>query len=164
MKIRSLLPFIALNIMVSLLTTLLVLWTWELIRQADTPKRSGIDPISTSTETLPLLTSIPPVDTEVMAIVSIIGAGDLQNEVVRIQRIGTGDLWLTGWQLKDENGNTYLFPQMNFINGSLEVHTRLGVNTPLVLYWNNDRPVWQSGEKAVLVDIAGNLRAQYTVP
>jgi hypothetical protein len=54
----------------------------------------------------------PPLDQLVIEINNVFGVGDLQTEAVRLQRLGEGELWLTGWQLKDGDGNIYIFPEL----------------------------------------------------
>lgn len=164
MKMRQLLPFLALNVVVTLLTTLLVLWTWEYTRQVKIPGGAKAPAALYPTPTQAAPTSLPPADETVLVIDSITGAGDARSERVRISRVGRGDLWLTGWELRDENNNRYAFPSMNFQGGTIEVYTRAGVDTPLALHWNREQPVWQSGEQAAIVDGAGNRQASAFVP
>ena len=164
MKIRQLLPFLALNVVVTVLTTLLVLWTWELTRQVKIPGGSKAPAALYPTAMLTAPTTLPAADETVLVIDSVTGAGDAPTERVRISRVGGGDLWLTGWELRDENNNRYAFPAMNFQGGTIEVYTRVGVDTPLVLHWNREEPVWQSGEQAAIYDGAGNRQASAFTP
>jgi hypothetical protein len=115
----------------------------------------GAEPASTAS----LQTDIP------IKITSVIGAGTLSAEVAIVKFDGEGQLNLSGWQLKDSNGNTFTFPQITlYPNGAVQVHTASGTGTVIDLYWNMGEPVWQSGEDAKLYDAQGSLRAIYRVP
>jgi hypothetical protein len=78
---------------------------------------------------------------------------------------GEGQLDLAGWQLKDEDGNTFTFPQLTlYPNGAVQVHTVSGTDSVIDLYWGIGEAVWSSGENSRLFDSQGNLRAVYRVP
>jgi hypothetical protein len=96
---------------------------------------------------------------------SVIGAGDLASERVFLTRTGFGELDLTGWQLRDQNGNVFTFPQLVlFESGAVNVWTTTGTPTVVDLYWGLGSAVWSSGETVVLVDNLGKERAKYAVP
>ena len=98
-------------------------------------------------------------------IVSIVGAGTLNAERAVIRNAGSEPLNLAGWQLKDANRNVYTFPNLTLNSGgAVQVHTELGTDTVIDLYWGRADPVWESGEEAQLLDPNGNVRAVYTVP
>jgi hypothetical protein len=111
------------------------------------------------------LATIPP-DTEVpIEIVSVVGAGTLGTEVVVVHFNGEGELGLANWQLKDDNGNTFTFPQLIlYTDGAVQVHTASGSDTVVDLYMGLRDPIWESGEVAKLFDPQDNLRAIYRVP
>lgn len=161
MSWKRVLPYLLLNVLVSALTTLLVLWLWGRSQPSSSvvPTFQPIVSVTLAVTAPPL----PPLDQPVIEIENVIGAGDPKNEVVRLKRISKGDLWLNGWKLMDENRNIYTFGNLNFISGTLEIYTRTGVNTAKAVYWNQDQPIWSIGETVILLDSAGNLRAQYTI-
>jgi hypothetical protein len=98
-------------------------------------------------------------------IVSVVGADNLGAEVVILRYLGDGQVDLGNWQLKDENGNLFLFPAVGLVNGgAVQIHTAAGTNTVVDLYWNMNAPVWKSGETASLYDAGGNLIVTYKVP
>lgn len=100
-----------------------------------------------------------------LIITSVIGAGDITSERVFITRSGDGDLSLAGWQLKDEDGNVFVFPQLAlYKSGGVNIWTTSGTQTVVDLYWGMQTSVWQSGEDVTLLDDRGNERARYTVP
>lgn len=96
---------------------------------------------------------------------SVVGAGTLNSEIVVVKFEGEGQLDLAGWQLKDEDGNTFTFPQLTlYPNGAVQVHTVSGTDSVIDLYWGIGEAVWSSGENSRLFDSQGNLRAVYRVP
>jgi hypothetical protein len=98
-------------------------------------------------------------------IVSVVGADNLGAEVVILRYLGDGQVDLSNWQLKDENGNLFLFPVISLAKeGAVQIHSAMGTNTVVDLYWNMQAPVWKSGETASLYDANGNLIVQYIVP
>jgi len=98
-------------------------------------------------------------------IVTVVGAGDLNSERVQLRGLSDGTLSLTGWRLQDEDGNSYLFPQITlFGSGAVDVYSTRGVDTVVALYWNSGQSIWETGETVTLLDDAGNIQATYTVP
>lgn len=96
---------------------------------------------------------------------SVIGAGDLASERVFLTRTGFGELDLTGWQLRDQNGNVFTFPQLSlFESGAVNVWTTTGTPSVVDLYWGLQSPIWSSGEEVKLFDAQGKERARYVVP
>ena len=110
--------------------------------------------------------SLPQPDEQVpVEIISVVGAGTLEGEVVVVRYNGEGELGLANWQLKDDNGNTFTFPQLTlYTNGAVQVHTASGADTVVDLYMGLRDPIWESGESARLFDPQDNLRAIYRVP
>jgi LysM repeat protein len=96
---------------------------------------------------------------------SVIGAGDLDTERVMLKRTGTGELSLEGWQLVEEGGLAFTFPQFKlFEGGAVNIYTRAGQSTSMQLFWGLEEPVWQPGELVTVVDHQGQVRATYRVP
>jgi hypothetical protein len=162
---RKLIQYLLLNVFVSASVTGGILFWYDrnyravsqpaVIQQA-APVNSGDSAPAPSTD---LQTDIP------VKISSVVGSGVLTSEVVIIKFEGDGNLDLTSWQLKDENGNTFTFPNVTlYPNGAVQVHTNAGTDTVIDLYWGTGETVWDSGEEARLFDSQGNLRAVYRVP
>ncbi|MBC8508992.1 MAG: LysM peptidoglycan-binding domain-containing protein [Chloroflexi bacterium] len=98
-------------------------------------------------------------------IVSVVGVGDLNTERLVLGEAGGGKHALAGWQLHDEDGNVYTFPQATlYENGQIVINTRVGLDNPLELYWGLSDPVWGSGEFATLYDATGQPQAIYQIP
>lgn len=164
---KRLIPFILLNIVISAATTLLVLWWWDLNHAPAVPDVQL--PVVSAGESenpgQPAPTpTLPPLDQPVLEIKTVIGAGDLENEVIVIRRLGEGDLDLLGWQLVDEQGNRYTFPELVLApGGQVNLNSRPGTSTVTDLFWGADKPVWEAGERVIIRDPQGNVRAEYRV-
>lgn len=148
---RRLIVYLVINVIVSALTTLLVLALWTRFTLGDFPEfgTSG----SENTEPSQL------------TINAVIGAGDLENERVIIEHIGSEDISLTGWRLRDESGAEYRFPALVVHPGAeVSVYSREGSDGASSLYWDRQVSIWKSGEEASLIDPSGRTQATYTVP
>jgi LysM repeat protein len=97
---------------------------------------------------------------------SVIGAGDLNTEHVVILNNLDGQLSLGGWQLEDNSGHMYTFPQLTLFSkgGSASLYTRSGTDNAAELYWGLPSPLWQSGMVVTLRDPQGTIQATFTVP
>ena len=114
---------------------------------------------------LPSPTVTQSADVPGIAIVGVIGTGNLDTERVILKRTGSGELSLANWRLEDENGNVYKFPVLTlYKGGSVNLHTAAGLDSVMDLFWGLPAPVWESGEMIVLRDDQGNTRASYQVP
>jgi hypothetical protein len=161
---RTLIQYLLLNVFVSAsVTGLILFWYDRNVRATSQPAvvqaTSVSSSDSSSAPSTELQTDIP------VKISSVVGAGVLSSEIAIIKFEGEGQLDLTSWQLKDEDGNTYTFPNITlYPNGAVQVHTATGTDTVIDLYWGIGEGVWGSGENARLFDPQGNLRAVYRVP
>ncbi len=98
-------------------------------------------------------------------IVSVIGVGDIDTERLVLGEAGGGKQALAGWQLRDEDGNVYTFPQATlYENGQIVINTRVGSDNPLELYWGLSESVWSAGEIVELYDAAGQVQATFQIP
>jgi LysM repeat protein len=96
---------------------------------------------------------------------SVIGVGDLTSERVFLSRTGSGVLKLDGWKLKDQNGNEFVFPDLElFEGGAVNVWTTVGTPNVVDLYWGMQYSVWSSGETVTLEDSNGKVQATYKIP
>jgi len=120
---------------------------------------------SATPASLPTDTPPPPTGEAQVIIDSVIGAGDFATERIYLDRIGPGEISLAGWQLVDESGETFIFPQFTlFERGGVYIYTRSGPATAVTLYWELDHAVWESGETVVLLDHQGEEHASFQIP
>lgn len=91
---------------------------------------------------VPTITLPPTAANAQVEIVRVISAGDITAEGVEIRNLG-GVVDLTGWTLRDSQGNEFVFPEQRlFTNGLVTVYSRVGQNTPIALYWGRSEAVW----------------------
>lgn len=160
---RRLLLYLLLNVFISACVTGAILFWYD--RNYRSNALSPIQPAPlTNNDSVPQPTLNPQVSIPV-EIVSIVGAGTLNAEWVVVRYTGDDQINLASWELRDADNHVFVFPQLVLHkDGAVQVHTANGTNTVIDLYWNASDPVWQSGEKAELVDPSGNVRSTYTVP
>ena len=155
--------YLILNIVVSALTTWLVVslmlrfdvlpafGTAEILIPADSP---GFDSLAAGVVT-----------SDIVEISNVIGAGDIDIEYVEIQHIGEIELALEGWELVDEQGNTFTFPGLTLHSGgAVRVYSKVGPLSAIELYWGLDGSVCNSGERVVLLDAENEPQASFEVP
>lgn len=162
---RRLLPYLLLNVLVSAcVTSAILFWYHQNYRSVSQSSLQPAAPLVNQNVPAPQATLDPEVDIPV-EIVSVIGAGTLSAEWVVVSYTGEDQINLANWELRDEDKNIFVFPQLVLHpNGAVQIHTASGTNTVIDLYWGKSDPVWQSGEEAQLLDSSGNVRAKYKVP
>jgi uncharacterized membrane protein len=161
---RKLLLYLLLNVFISACVAGAILFWYD--RNYRSVSQSAVQPLAPLVDQPVAVqaTLDPEIDIPV-EIVSIVGAGTLTAEWVVVRYKGGDQINLAGWQLRDEDRNVFVFPQLVLHkDGAVQVHTASGTNTVIDLYWSSSNPVWESGEEARLFDPGGNLRAMYQVP
>lgn len=160
------LPFLIVNIIVSAATTLLVLTIWNRVNTPTTTSYTIDPPASINpTNSIPPVDSVlPPLDTPVVKIANVFAAGDLPNELLVVERVGEGELNLSGWQVIDQDHNAYVFPMIDLVKGQISIYSRSGANTVSTLFWGSTSPIWKPGETVLIFDSAGQERARYLIP
>lgn len=157
------LPYVLLNVAISALTTLGVLFWWQQNRAV--ASREAEQPVATTTLAsqatgLTVATPNGPIRIE-----NVFGVGDATQEVVVLRYMGGDPLQLSGWELRQGKEQIYRFPPVLLLaNATLEVYTRAGMNGPLTLYVGSGSSLWKQGGRAELYDDAGVLRAQFQIP
>ena len=162
---RRLISYLLLNVFISACVTGAILFWYD--RNYRSVSRSAVEPAAPQADqeiSAPQATLDPEIDIPV-EIVSVIGAGTLNAEWVVVTYTGEDQINLANWELRDEDRNVFVFPQLILHpEGAVQIHTASGINTVIDLYWGESEPVWESGENAQLVDPGGNLRDEYRVP
>jgi hypothetical protein len=161
---RRLFLYLLLNVFVSACVTGAILFWYDRTYRASLAPVPQVAPVQNG-EVAEAIETLPPEADVPVEIVSVVGAGTLGTEVVVVRYNGEGELSLANWQLKDDNGNTFTFPQLIlYTDGAVQVHTSTGSDTVVDLYMSLREPIWESGEVARLFDPQDNLRAIYRVP
>ena len=171
---NSSIPYILLNILISALTTLTVLFIWNKVQESRHPADTVFNYQNDLAQSIPLSTKIsttdepaplPALDQTVIEINNVYGIGDLENEEVVLKRVGEDELWLTGWTISDGDKNVYTFKEL-VVNrgGEVQLFTSAGHDGVNALFWGLQSAVWKSGKTVFLYDYQGNLRAKYLIP
>ena len=162
---KRILPFILLNIILSAATTLAVLYWWDKTQKAVLPDPQLFTSVTAQVRNPTNQVTRTVQNQAEIQIQNVFGVGDIDNEVVQLKRTGDGDLLLTGWQLKDQNGDTYTFPKL-LLNkdGAVQVYTNAGPDTVIELHWGLKSAIWHTGEMVSLLDPQGVLQASYQIP
>jgi hypothetical protein len=159
---RKLTYYLLLNVFVSACVTMAILYWYDRnYRAVALPQVPAAAQLSGSSPTA----AVESVPQGTVQIVSVIGAGNLQAEAVVIRYTGAGELDLTGWHLKDTDGQTYTFPPFKlFKDGAVQVHSAGGSNTAIDLFWGQKQAAWQSGQSVLLTTPEGDVQDSYPVP
>lgn len=170
-KHKQLLLYIIINILISAATTLAVLIWWENFRTPSTSPTDIEQPEEmVSARSFVAEEPISPTAVEypknsLIEINNIFGVGELSTEFVLIKNIANEGVSLTGWQLKDQQGHSFAFPELKLLEGGfVKIYTKTGLNSALELYWNLPEAIWNTGETASLIDSTGNFQGSYKVP
>jgi hypothetical protein len=151
---RRFIVYLGINIVVSALTTLLFLVIWSRFNLAGAPDFLENSSGQGGSEFA-----------DQLQITTVIAAGDLDNESVLIEHVGDHDVSLSGWELKDEDGNDFQFPALVLHPGArVAVFTHQGDNNSSELYWDRQVAVWSSGEEVRLLDPSNDVQASFLVP
>jgi hypothetical protein len=147
--------FLLLNILASATVTGVFLYFY------DRPCRADCLP----TAPIPTLVAAASLVTVNVDILSLVGAGTASSEIIAILNNCADPLLLTGWTLRDGDGNRFIFPLFSLAaGGTVQIHTAIGADAVSDFYWGRRSPVWQSGELAALYDPDGTARAFYKLP
>lgn len=123
---------------------------------SETTSEPNVTPTATPSPTLTLAPTAANAQIQITRIEKI---GDVTAEGIEIRNTGN-TVNVTGWTLSDADGNVYTFgEQLLFSNSTVMIYTRPGQNTPFVLFWGLDKPVWSVGDVMTLRDKEGEVQA-----
>ena len=167
---KKLLFYIVLNIIVSAVTILAVLYVWEktqlknflLDTDSQVSSPTGTETEGENTEDL------------LIEIMEVGGIGNLATEYIRLERPGSDPddtVSLQGWRLVDEDNNDFVILEQSGLpsldlhgQGAVDIYSKEGASTPIELYLGLDSPLWEPGESISLVDPEGNVHDTYQIP
>lgn len=170
---KKLLFYVVLNIVVSAVTIVAVLYVWENTNLKNVLFNSGDIPAEVSTSGA---TEEEGATTEnlLIEIGEVGGIGNLATEYVRLVRPESepGDtISLQGWSIKDENNNEYNILEKSGVasldlhgQGAVNIYTKEGDSNPIELFLNLSDPIWEPGETVTLLDPEGEVHDTYIIP
>jgi hypothetical protein len=169
----QLLLYLLLNILVSTVTVLIVLFLWE---NTDLKTALTLSPRENQSEVVleAEATPLPETAGALIEITNITGPGNLATERLRITRVG-GDpgevISLLNWRIRDEDNHEFNISARSGLNsldlhngGAIDIYTKSGASTPIELYLGYDEPLWTQGEIATLLDGDGNIQDTFVIP
>lgn len=115
----------------------------------------------------PLFSATPtgPTPTPQILISAVIGAGDISTEKIEIKLSNNGQLTLSNWQITDNEGHSFIFPQLILRSGGqVNIYTRSGEPSVTALYWGLPEAIWTSGKTVTIQDEDGEIRAELVIP
>ncbi len=122
----------------------------------EVPTREVLTPIATSTP--------PPPGVVIVKVARVLNPGDVTTEAVEIINEGSSVARLEGWTLRNGEGAVYTFPALNlFPQGAVTVHTGVGEDSAIDVYWGRDKAAWQVGGTAQLLNADGELQNEFDI-
>ncbi len=146
----------------------------ELIIPGTGPEETVQEDVATEDETeavedslpTPIPTALPAEGEAAISIAEVIGPGEAPLEAVQIINNGSREASLLDWKLADQFGNFYTFgPITLFGEGAgILVHTTAGQDSATDLFWGQEEPLWNSGDKVILYNAEGAVQAEFEIP
>ena len=167
--------YILLNIIVSTITILGVLFFWEntslkeaLTLSEETASQS--DPVGEKLESA----SESQETASVVKIIEVTGVNNLSTERLLLKRID-GDsnqaISLLHWRLRDENGHEIDISAYSNLQslelyspGAIEIYTKKGESIAVKLFLGLNEPLWVHGETVTLLDDKGEIQDTFLIP
>ena len=170
---KKLFVYILINIVVSAVTIIAVLFLWE-----NTRLKNVLFGGSTQIEEgSPAGTSLDPVDETshlLIEIGEVGGVGNISTEYIRLIRPaaeGEDTISLKDWRIKDENNHNYAILEQSGLasldlhsQGAVNIYSKEGESNPIELYLGLTDPLWQPGETVTLIDPQGEVHDTYLIP
>ena len=169
---KKLLFYLVINVIVSAVTILGVLYIWEKTQLKDVLLEAGSSSESTSPDIEETNGEGDP--NLLIEIGEVGGVGNLATEYVRLTRPGSdpGDtVSLQGWRLVDEDEHDYIILEQSGLpslelhgQGAVNIYSKEGGSNPIELYLGLSEPIWEPGETVTLYDAEGNVHDTYRIP
>lgn len=170
---KKLLFYLGINVLVSALTILGVLYLWENTQLKSVLFRSGEGPgASAAAENSPA--AVEESGELLIEIGEVGGVGNLATEYVRLVRSGTESgetISLQDWRIRDENNHNYNILEQSGLaslelhsQGAVNIYSKAGSSNPIELYLGLSDPIWEPGETVTLLDPQGEVHDTYLIP
>ncbi len=170
---KKLLFYVVLNIVVSAITIIAVLYLWENTKLKNMLFDAN-DITSEVSSAVATSDGAAPSENLQIEIGEVGGIGNLATEYVRLVRpeSESGDtISLQDWSIKDENNHQYNILEQSGVasldlhgQGAVNIYTKEGDSNPIELYLDLSDPIWQPGETVTLIDPAGEIHDTYVIP
>ena len=163
--------YLIINIVVSALTVVGVLWLWEKYFpspcditnvpipsvQVNKDEQGSIQAVE--------VTQPPNYDQAKIAINGVFGIGQYELERIFIINQAESSVNLENWSISGNQNDVYTFPGL-ILNqeGAANINSRIGNDTVIELFWGSSQAIWESGDTVTLIDPNGNVHATYQIP
>ncbi|MDZ7844690.1 MAG: lamin tail domain-containing protein [Anaerolineales bacterium] len=173
---KRLVVYLLLNVIVTGLTMLTILYLWDTTQIKDL-MYSSLDGTAKD-QPVQISTTAAGEDagagTREIEIKEIGGVGNLSTEYVLLKR-GEDDtqetISLQNWVLRDEDGHEFSILSQSGINslelhpkGAVYVYTKSGESNPIELYLGLSDPLWNPGETVTLINPNGQVHDTHLIP
>jgi hypothetical protein len=170
---KKLVFYLVVNIVVSAITILGVLYLWENTRLKSVLfNTSEAPPAATSPDEIPSSGDTP--TGLIIEISEVGGVGNLATEYIRLSRPASeieDTVSLQGWLIRDGNNNSFNILEQSGLaslelhsQGAVNIYTKEGNSNPIELYLGLQDPIWAPGETVSLVDPLGEVHDTYLIP
>ena len=170
---KKLVFYIVLNVIVSAITIIAVLFIWENTNFKNLLLDAGDSPAEDSAPADPSIAEEAGQDL-LIEIGEVSGAGNLATEFVRLVRPESGrdeTISLAGWSTRGTDNREYNILEESGLatldlhqQGAINIYTKEGASNPIELYLGLSDPVWQPGETVSLLDPDGEVHDTFIIP
>ena len=175
--IKKNLAFFLINILISAVTVLAVLFLWEhfqnkrldqqpalVTNQSQAINTDGsVEPVTKATNTA----AKPVASGDISVSISLVsGMGELKLEYILIKNDGAAKISLLDWSIKGDEPQNIFIKSDIMLNpgGAIKIYTKEGNDSALAIYLDSKKALWKSGSTVTLLDPAQTERASYTIP
>ncbi len=175
--IKKNLAFFLINILISAVTVLAVLFLWDQfqnkrLEQQATPAQSLSQPIKSDENVEPGVKATnadakPFASGDISVSISLVsGMGELKLEYILIKNDGANKISLLDWSIKGSEPQNIIIKSDILLNpgGAIKIYTKEGTDSALAIYLDSKKALWKSGSSVTLLDPAQTERASYTIP
>ncbi len=170
---KKLVIYLVINIIVSAVTIIAVLYVWEntkfknlLFNPQDAPAEASAPAEATD--------GADAAQDLLIEIGEVGGVGNLATEYVRLVRPEGGStetISLAGWSIRDTNNRSYNILELSGLasldlhgQGAVNIYSKQGDSNPIELYLGLSDSIWQPGETVSLLDPDGEVHDTYIIP
>jgi len=170
MKKRApILPYLLLNVLVSALTVVLVLFLWQKLGGGNLPTfgppNPEGEPAQSAGQPATAAPTLQPAADAELTIEAVVGVGNRDLEYILVRNQSETAVDLAGWHISGPGGMDYTFPALKLNqNGAIRLYTRSGTDSVIELFWNSAQALWKSGQEIVLSAPDGSAQSTYLIP
>jgi len=170
---KKLIIYLVINVVVSAVTIIVVLFLWENTRLKQVLFNSSEGPAAVSSPDG--VTSTEQITEDLLIEIGEVGGvGNLATEYLRLIRSGSESgetISLQDWRIRNENNLDFNILEQSGLaslelhsQGAVNIYTKEGSSNPIELYLGLSDPIWAPGETITLIDPQGQVHDTYLIP